>query len=569
MAKPSNITLAPGIAVPLLDFATQGNAVLGIRDSGKSYTATGLGEKLLDAGIPWIAFDPIGVWKYLKVPGIGAGGRGYPVVVAGEGGDIPLHADTAGDLVRAAMKEGISLVIDLYSIHLSKADWRRIVETCLRTLLFENREHGPRHVFIEEAAEFCPQKLGPDTGRVYAEVEKLARMGGNAGLGFTLINQRAEEVNKAVLELCDCLFLHRQKGRNSLAALQKWLELVDAPKSRAVTVSLPLLDKGECWIWAPGTSEPVRVRIPEKRSFHPDRRAIATQKPRSGHANVLPFVERMTAHLAALATQKATAKTKPAAHDSTRALQARVAELTQQLANAAKPQIRTVAAVSAEDLAAAARLAASLEETAKSMQAAARELSASIATARLSQIAARPVLPASRAPHSAPACAPSQPVPRSSGALPKAERKILTALAQFGPCSKPRLAALTGYAVNGGGFNNALGALRSNGAIQGTDPIDPTADGISALGAFTPLPTGQALIDQWLGQLPKAERTIFAALTAIYPSAIAKDQLAADTGYQPTGGGFNNALGRLRTLELITRGNEIRASENLFVRAGE
>jgi hypothetical protein len=76
---------------------------------------------------------------------------------------------------------------------------------------------------LEEAAEFVPQRIGPDQGSVYAEIEKLARMGGNASLGYTLVNQRAEEVNKAVLELCDCLFLHRQKGRNSLTALSKWL----------------------------------------------------------------------------------------------------------------------------------------------------------------------------------------------------------------------------------------------------------------------------------------------------------------------------------------------------------
>src|SRR5271157_5492854 len=71
-------------AVPLKEFATQGNAILGIRDSGKSYTATFLAEKLLDYGIPFVAFDPIGVWRCLKVPG-SPGQTGYNVVVAGGG----------------------------------------------------------------------------------------------------------------------------------------------------------------------------------------------------------------------------------------------------------------------------------------------------------------------------------------------------------------------------------------------------------------------------------------------------------------------------------------------------
>lgn len=35
------------------------------------------------------------------------------------------------------------------------------------------------------------------------------------------------------------------------------------------------------------------------------------------------------------------------------------------------------------------------------------------------------------------------------------------------------------------------------------------------------------------------------------------------TGYEAKGGGFNNALSALRTLELITRGAVIKASDNL------
>jgi DNA helicase HerA-like ATPase len=72
------------VQINALDFASQGNAILGIRDSGKSYTATWLAEQLLNEGIPFVAFDPIGVWRYLKM---GKGkNKGYPVVVAGDVG---------------------------------------------------------------------------------------------------------------------------------------------------------------------------------------------------------------------------------------------------------------------------------------------------------------------------------------------------------------------------------------------------------------------------------------------------------------------------------------------------
>lgn len=286
--------LGRGLQIDSTAYASQGNAILGIRDSGKTYTATYIAEQLLNDGIPFVAFDPIGIWKYLKV---GANGnKGFPVVVAGEGGDLPLTPSTAVDIVRAAMKENVSLVVDLYSMQLTKADWRQIVEKAIRLLLYENKTCGLRHIFIEEASEFVPQRVQPEQGRVYAEIEKLARMGGNASLGYTLINQRAEEVHKAVLELCDCLFLHRQKGRHSLTALGKWLDVADTPNTKEVINSLPSLDQGLCWVWLQGSHRPQKVKIPQKQTVHPDRRHPLILTP-GITADVSEFVTRMTRSL--------------------------------------------------------------------------------------------------------------------------------------------------------------------------------------------------------------------------------------------------------------------------------
>lgn len=281
--------ISKDLTIDPIVYGCQGNAILGIKDSGKTYSATFIAEQLMSAGIPIIAFDPIGVWRYLKQ---GKSGKGFPVVVAGDDGDIPLTPETAPQIVRAAMKENVSLVIDLFSISLSKSDWKRIVEQCVRILLYENKGRGLRHVFIEEAAEFCPQKINPDTGRVYAEIEKLARMGGNSSLGYTLINQRPEEVNKAVLELCECLLLHRQKGRHSITALGKWLDVADVDNAKEITNSLPSLSQGECWVWAEGSHVPVRVKMPEKQTIHPDRKN-PNHNTKGVPADVTEFVARI------------------------------------------------------------------------------------------------------------------------------------------------------------------------------------------------------------------------------------------------------------------------------------
>ncbi len=50
--------------------------------------------------------------------------------------------------------------------------------------------------------------------------------------------------------------------------------------------------------------------------------------------------------------------------------------------------------------------------------------------------------------------------------LSLAERKVLTVLAQYPQGrTKTQVALLTGYSVQGGGFGNALSALRSKGVL--------------------------------------------------------------------------------------------------------
>jgi uncharacterized protein len=127
------------------------------------------------------------------------------------------------------------------------------------------------------------------------------------------------------------------------------------------------------------------------------------------------------------------------------------------------------------------------------------------------------------------------------------------------------VAALCGYAQNGGAFNNYVGALRTRGLLEGNaDRLRITQAGIAALGSWEPLPVGPALIDYWRARLGKAERLIFETVTQSYPDSLSKEEVAARTGYEANGGGFNNALGRLRTLELVQGRGEVRASDSLF-----
>jgi hypothetical protein len=66
-----------------------------------------------------------------------------------------------------------------------------------------------------------------------------------------------------------------------------------------------------------------------------------------------------------------------------------------------------------------------------------------------------------------------------------------------------------------------------------------------------------------MGQLSKAESAALRALLDAYPAALTKAEVAAQAGYEANGGGFNNALSRLRTLQLIDGRGEMRADETL------
>jgi len=574
------------VSIPVTQYASQGNAILGIRDSGKTYSATYVAEQLYEAGIPFVAFDPSGVWKFLRVPG---NGKGLPVVVAGgKNPDLPLTPQSAPEIVRAAMKANVSLVIDLYDINLSKADWGRIVEACIRVLLYENGEHGLRHIFIEEAAEFVPQQIQTDKAKVYAEVEKLARIGGNALLGYTLVNQRAEQVNKAVLELCDCLLLHRQKGKNSLTSLSKWLEYSQGGSVKDLIKSLPTLPSGQCWIWPANADNATLVKMPAKQSFHPDRRALIANPAVANvkRVDATRFVTELKNSLEAV-VQEAEA-------NDPKKLKARISELERKVrdfenngANASPAQldmakrngfeearkqlvgidrINTGKAVAAfKDLSAQMiRIANELERDSGAVLVAdskttlrdlARDAHKRGAHIEVSLIPTEKRETIRRENH----------VTRNSTSdLPKGERIVLTAIAQYESrgVETDQLFVLTGYKSRS--ITEYISRLRSKGYINEGWPVTATSEGIAALGSsFEPLPTGDKLLEHWYSRLPAGEVKLLQYIVDAYPKGLNNSQIGELTGYAPRS--VTEYISRLKARRIVDRrGGEVVASAELF-----
>lgn len=144
---------------------------------------------------------------------------------------------------------------------------------------------------------------------------------------------------------------------------------------------------------------------------------------------------------------------------------------------------------------------------------------------------------------------------------------VLAVLAQYPDGrSKRQTAILAGYASKGGGFNGALSKLRTLGYIVGSDPLQITGEGLAAIdGQYEPLPQGRALLDHWMSTLNRAaERAVLHVLYEANGEALDKQTVADRAGYEAAGGGFNGALSKLRTLELIEGKGELRISETLL-----
>ncbi len=281
-----------------LDFVTRTAALVAIRGGGKTVAATVIAEEMCEAGLPWIAFDPTpgGVWWGLRVNPDGSPG-GYPVVVlGGQHADLPFDRALAVQVAEAFARENICVVIDVSQE--TKTTWRAFVaDFCDR--LMELTAPTPRHVFIEEAPEFVPQRPVAEQKRSRAAVDRLVRLGRNAGYGATLLSQRFATVDKDVLTQCENILALRSVGKPDRKAVRDWVaECVspepDDPVIEEFLGSLPSLADGEGWFWSPQWLKQFeRVRIRERKTLHPGRTRSVDEAPLQVKlSDVRDFVDR-------------------------------------------------------------------------------------------------------------------------------------------------------------------------------------------------------------------------------------------------------------------------------------
>ena len=155
--------------------------ILGINGSGKTYTAKGLAERLLDSGRRICVIDPTGVWYGLKSSSSGKS-AGYPVVIFGGP-----HADIQiGGLHGEAIAEaiGTSTTPAIIDTTLMKGSERtKFFADFAETLRIKNT--GPLNLFIDEAHLFMPQGRvsDPQSAPCFMLPTISSALGGHAGCG--------------------------------------------------------------------------------------------------------------------------------------------------------------------------------------------------------------------------------------------------------------------------------------------------------------------------------------------------------------------------------------------------
>ncbi|WP_375400200.1 hypothetical protein [uncultured Amnibacterium sp.] len=348
-------------------------------------------------------------------------------------------------------------------------------------------------------------------------------------------------MNKDVLTQAEVLVALGMTGPRDVAAIDEWVRLhADEAEARQVKQTLAALPVGTAWVWSPEWLGVLRqVAIRRRRTFD------SSATPKVGQVVLTP-VQRPSLDLSALAALIEET-------DDSQEIDARAAQRRLEAERTAHAATRLQLQRAAADLAdarqqlleprAPAWLEPELLRLLDRVHAAETPLRAGSLEPRSEPVVVAPPTVAAR---------PASDV-EGGMRLPKAQRAILSVLAQHGTQTVQQVALLVGYDASGGGFNNALGALRTAACVTGPKTaLQITETGRTALGPIESLPSGPALIDYWTGRVGKAERLILTALIDSWPDALDRHHLAAATGYAATSGGFNNALGRLRSLELIS-----------------
>lgn len=608
------IEFAEGLSLPD-DAATQTIAFIARKRAGKSYAAGKLAEGLHANGTQFVVLDPVGNWYGLRVSANGKDeGLSDVIILGGLRGDIPLDPNSGTLIADAVLDSGRSFVLDVSQFSLGE---RKRFVTAFGEHLWK-RQKGlsdpqPIHVFLEEAQLFLPQQPMPDDRHMLGIWTEIIRLGGNKGIGSTMITQRPQSVAKEALTQVECLVVLQVSGVPEKKALNEWIvaQVDDKVQVDDTTVpatdllkELPFLKQGVAYIWSPQWLEHFgKHAIGKKWTYD------AGATPKVGGKKVQAVVKPID--LEKLREQMASTVQKLEENDP-KALKKKVAFLEGALKKIAaapqKVQIQTVAEPKIVEVPVlkdkelkllekqqekAALLAQSLIQVAQIIV---TEMNVLAEAMKLRFAVPPPKIPLKIPP----------PLPRpstnghsnghSNGSsrhekrvsnfgtiykkppeveegdqkLAKGAREMLRALACRHPLplSRGQVATLAGISPRSSTFRNYSSILRvADYMNEDGAGLHITEKGLEYLGDDIPTQptTTEELMSLWASKFTGKVNEMLRVLVESHPSSLSKEQLGEKVGILPETSTFRNYLSMLRSNELVeTSAGEIRASDTLF-----
>ncbi|HEY0684676.1 MAG TPA: hypothetical protein VGD45_20235 [Steroidobacter sp.] len=456
------------------------------------------------------------------------------------------------------------------------------------------RMRGVVYLVLEEAHLFAPKERSGmgDENMMIHWAKMLATAGRSKGIRLVLVTQRTQSLHNALLGSCDTMIAQRMTAPADQKPVKDWLKAnVDPATRERVESSLASLKTGAGWLCSGEARVFELVQFPRASTF--DNTATPT-----GDGDAIE-VRTATVDREKLRAIVGDAVAKAQANDPSE-LKKRINDLERQLATGGSKtdadvvEARQTGERDGFNRGVAHGYKLGWDERAKAVRAALESMSPGMSPGMQSLVIdARPENPVRIETRQQPdgkqqsrAVAqldrPSAWTEPSAGRARQIDggasagdaelgtggkRRILTALAQYPEgLTQRKLSILVDISPKGGTWRTYMAELRGRGWVEGgKDRLRITRPGRAVLGAFEPLPTGEALIEYWRHRLgDSGKRKIFDAVCAVYPDSISVDDVSRDTNIAVSGGTWRTYMAELRRLGIIEGRGELRASEDLF-----
>jgi hypothetical protein len=595
----STLRLSDDLVLPL-DAVTQVIGFLGRRGAGKSYSATKLAELMLDAHAQIVALDPVGIWHGLRL------GNGFDIpVLGGLHGDIPLEPSSGSLVAELIVQRGISAVLDVSQMIASE---QAHFACDFATQFFQLKKAAPSavHLFLEECQEMAPEnpQHGGMEPKMLHAFQRIVKLGRNFGIGVSLISQRPQEVSKKVLNQTELLLAFQTSGPQERKAIKGWI--ADKDIKEDIDALLPKLDVGYARAWSPQWLKVSKtIKVAQKRSLD----ASSTPKvgARAEAAKALTPIDLEKLRGAMTATIELAKRNDP------KFLRARIAELEAAAKHQPAPVTKTlrveVPVLTKEHHDAIVKLSEACFKVAdlagwKGPMAEIREriavlnpphynptkteIADAVQGLEKSGLVRTPpsresrMVGGERIKHAraiaevmngtAPKKIFEQPAVVRFGkrdasgnpVLAAGQRAVLTVIAQHvSGVTRRQIMILTGRAKST--RDRLIYELKALGYVHDYgDHLGATETGLAALGDYQPLPTGDALREHWLQELPEGNRRVLEVICQRYPQPVSRDEISAATGHaKSTRDRLIYELAARKLVEPVAK-KMVRASTELF-----